>query len=303
MRIVFMGNNPRGVACLQALLNANENVVGVVAHPDAKQGIGGDILVKDVALEWGTPLFQPENVNAPEFVEKLRVLEPDLIIMAGYNQIVKKQVIEIPPQGCINLHGGKLPDYRGTAPLNWAIINGETKGGLAIIFVDEGIDTGDIIRQAEFEIAETDTIADVIQKTIEIFPPMLLEVVNDIRNGTVTRTRQNPEEGAYYTRRYPRDGRIHWDRMTAKQVYDLVRALVRPYPGAFTYVGERKLLIWKVSIPKMVIKGVPGRAALRQRDGVIVIAKDRGVLVEKVEWANGEAVSPKKALPLKETLI
>jgi methionyl-tRNA formyltransferase len=282
MRIVYMGNGSRGVACLRALLAKNEQVVAAVVHPGPRDQVEPGS-VKELALRHAIPVSQPDRVNGTEFRDTLRTWKPDLVVMVGYNQILRKDILEIPPRGCLNLHGGKLPDYRGTAPLNWAIINGETRIGLSILFADEGIDTGDIVAETQFTIARSDTIREVVQRSLELFPDMLLGVLASLRSGAIRRMKQDPAAGAYYTRRYPRDGMIRWEFMSAVRVHNLVRALTRPYPGAFTFLDGKRLFVWKASLLEHSIQGIAGRVALRRGDGVVVIASDRGLLLEEVQ--------------------
>lgn len=289
MRILYLGNNIRGVVCLKALVEHGEEIIGVVVQPGLKEENPAES-VQEIAKSYGCPVYQPTRVNAPEFLKQVRDLAPDLAILVGYNQILKKDLIEIPKLGCINLHGGKLPEYRGVAPINWQIIRGETTGGIAILFVDEGIDTGDIIAQVRFEITLKDTAKTILDKTLELFPPLLLEVLSKFKSGRVPRIKQNREEGCYYTRRYPWDGQIHWQEMTAWEVYNLIRALVKPYPGAFTYHRGEKLFIWKASWLAETIRGIPGRICLRREKGVVILAKDRGLLIEEVQPEKGPLV-------------
>jgi methionyl-tRNA formyltransferase len=208
--------------------------------------------------------------------------------MAGYNQILRGKVLSVPEIGVLNLHGGKLPEYRGGSTLNWMIINGETEGGVAILFADEGIDTGKIVLQKKFPIDADDTIVDIINKTDQIFPEMLTTVLNQIENETTNLTPQSSEDGCYYHSRRPQHGEIHWREHTAKEVYDLVRALAGPYPSAFTKYDDIIIKIEKSTILNETVRGVPGRVCLRRPKGVVVIAQDRGILVEKVTPETGK---------------
>ena len=290
MRILYFGNNIRGISCLESLVrdtNTHE-IIGVVSPPDEMS----EMAVK--ARDLGFRVLQPQKVNGENCINEIKSLKPDLFILAGYNQILKKTLLSLPARGAINLHGGKLPEYRGVAPINWQIINGEAEGGCAILFVDEGIDTGDIIAQELYEITTEDTAATVLEKTIEIFPRMLIKVVDEIGKGVVKRIKQDPLKGCYYTRRYPRDGRILWEEMTAFNVYNLVRALTKPYPGAFSFYKSSKIIINKASLLQEEIRGIPGRVALFKGDGVVVIAKDKGIVIEELS-INGEtrAIKPR----------
>ena len=165
--------------------------------------------------------------------------------MSGYTQILKKPVLEWPTIGVINLHGGKLPEYRGGSPINWQIINGESEGGVAVHFVDEGIDTGAILASETFPIGENETAGEIYDKTIKIFPDLMIRVIRELEIGIHQVQKQKLSDGTYYCKRLPRDGRIDWSSMSARQVHDLVRALNGPsYPGAFTYLKKKKLIVW-----------------------------------------------------------
>jgi methionyl-tRNA formyltransferase len=276
MKIVYFGNGERGTKCLNALLDRNEDVLAVVGHT----GGMSDFLI--YAKENNIPVFQPENVNSSEFIHELKGLGADLFVLSGYNRILKSKIIAVPSRGCINLHGGKLPEYRGCAPINWQIINGEKIGGCCIIFVDEGIDTGDIICQKMYEILETDTGTDIVNKQLVLFPGMLKSVIDAFKSGTITIVAQDKEEGAHYTRRYPRDSLIEWGNMNAEYVCNLVRAMSDPYPNAFTTFNGRKVRIRKANRISPPVIGVPGRIPLKLADGIVVCCKDEGVLISEV---------------------
>jgi len=207
-----------------------------------------------------------------------------LIVMCGYSKIIGQEILQLPLEGCINLHASKLPRYRGAAPLNWALINGEKEIGLSIYKVDRGIDTGDIYAQETFEVSEDFTIRDALDKTLKIYPRMLLEVCDKIENGTIYPISQDPNEGTYFTKRRPKDGEFNWASDTAEQVHNKTRALTHPYPGAFFIHNGKKYFVWKSNLERKNYYGIPGRVAARHSDGgVTVIAKDRGVRLTKVQ--------------------
>ena len=283
--IVYFGNGKRGVICLKHLLENGKKIVLVVVHPEDfdPHPTKWNETVKHTAESKGIPVFAPKNINSPESISKLLEYQPDLMVIGGYGQILTQRVIDIPREGTLNLHGGLLPRYRGSSPINWAIINGEKTGGCTVIFIDDGIDTGDIVTQEKFDIGIDDTALDIQKKTFRIFPRLLLSSINDIENNTVNRLKQDESKAFYYHRRTPADGIIDWSSMSALQVHNKVRALTHPYPGAFTHHEGRKLLIWRTSLLHEDIRGIPGRVAFRRENGVVVIAKDRGLLVETVE--------------------
>lgn len=289
MRILYLGNNVRGVRCLDRLVAEGFAVCGVVVHHWAREE-PSETSVKLCAVRHKLLLLDPRNINDPEAVNTLTALKPDIFVMSGYTQILRPQILSIPPRGTVNLHGGKLPQYRGASPINWQIINGERRAACTILYADEGIDTGDIITEEEYEITPEDTATAILAKTLEIFPGLLVKALRGIEDGTAARRPQDRAAGSYYAKRYPRDGRIRWDLMTAEQVNNLCRALTPPYPGAFSILNGRKVVIWKTRLLDEPVKGVPGRIALKRPDGVIVIARDRGLLVETVQ-PEGETAS------------
>jgi methionyl-tRNA formyltransferase len=273
--------------CLEALLDSRHEVVAVVG-PAADSTEDWYRSPVPVAEEHEIPVHRPSNVNDPEVVQTLADHDPDLTVMAGYSQILGSDVLNLAPEGTLNLHGGKLPEYRGASTLNWMLIEGEEEGGIAVLFADEGIDTGDIVAQEQFEIASDDTIVDVVEQTNELFPGLLLNAVDAIDDDTVGRTPQTREEGTYWHSRRPRDGEIDWQQMTARNVHDLVRSLAGPYPSAFTHHDGTKLEITATSVPDEDVRGIPGRVARTRGEGVLVVAADRAVVVERVVPEDGE---------------
>ena len=287
MRILFCGNGERGIVCLDALMEAGHSIVAVVANPDPAHRMWYRSFASH-ARERNLVVHQPQDVNEPAFVIAMKALHPDLTVLAGYSQIVKKDFIQSGEKGCINLHGGMLPEYRGSSPINWAVVNGEPKGGISVIFVREKIDMGDIIARSEFEIAADETAKVVLDRTLQLFPRLLLESIKKIEDGTVVRIPQRPAEGVYYPMRTPDDGLILWDFMTASEIFNLVRGVTHPFPGAFTFYEGKKLFIWKCSLLDELIRGIPGRLYFRRSKGVVVMARDRALLIERVQEQSKE---------------
>jgi methionyl-tRNA formyltransferase len=287
MRILFVGSKDRGVRCLHALLEADAEIAATVTVPDDDPDAFWDGSVEVAAADAGLPVHTPADINDPAFVEQVREMGVDLIVMSGYNQVLGAEILDVPDEGTINLHAGKLPEYRGGSPMNWAIINGETEGTATVHYATERIDAGPILAERTFPIRETDTIADVRDRTLDIFPDLLVDVVADIRRGRADPTPQ-PEEGVYWCSRLPQDGRIDWQHMTAREVYDFVRALTHPYPGAFTTHRGERLYVWEASLLDDEIRHAPGRVAMRRGDGRVVAAADRGVLIETVQPEGGD---------------
>jgi methionyl-tRNA formyltransferase len=277
MRILFAGNKGRGVACLRALVADGHEIAGVLAHPgDAAAGS-----VADVAAALGLTVFTPRRVNDPETLAALRAFAPELTVLAGYGQIVGEEFLGLARRGCINLHGGKLPSYRGSSPMNWALINGEAEFGISIIEVDRGVDTGDVLAQRTFPIGIDDTIADLQRQANAAFPTMLLDVVRRIADGTLVRRRQDDALAAYYSLRSPEDGLILWDQYTAVEIHNRIRALTDPYPGAFTYLDGRRVKLLRSRLSAQAVHGEPGRIYRVSERGLLVCARDRCLWVEQ----------------------
>lgn len=284
MNIIYFSKGQRGSTCLTHILENGYKVGAVI-------GVDREDEVSRLADQYGFPVLLLDKINSPESITQLKELTPDLFLLCGYNKILKTPVIEIPPLGTINLHGGKLPEYRGAAPINWQIINGETTGGCSIIYVDEGIDTGDIISQEIYSIEAGDTHSSILEKTLEIFPRLLIQVLEQIESGTVQAQKQDPLAGSYYSRRYPRDSRIDWDQMTDVQVHNLVRAMHGPYPAAFTFRGDIKVEIDRTELLEKTITGIPGRVPKKRGSQVVVLAKNRGLVIMEIT-VDGEKKDP-----------
>lgn len=284
MNIVYFSKGVRGSRCLAYILEAGYDVKAVV-------GVSREGSMEEISRQYDFPLLFPEILNTGATVRKLENFDPDLFILCGYNKILKPLIIDIPPLGTINLHGGKLPEYRGAAPINWQIINGESSGGCSIIYVDEGIDTGDILAQELYPILPDDTHASVLEKTLHIFPVLLGTVLRDIQQGTAKAVPQNPHEGAYFTRRYPRDSRIFWERMTDIQVHNLVRGMHGPYHAAFSYRADIKVEFDRTELLEEDITGTPGRVPMKRGSSAIVLAQNRGILVHEIR-VQGKNISP-----------
>lgn len=263
MRFIYAGKGERGLVCLRYLAENNFFPVMVIGQP------GDNFGMIEFAKNKKIPYLITKNINDEKIIVSLKQLNPDLLVLAGFTQILKPPIISLAKLGTINLHGGKLPEYRGASVLNWQIINGETTGGLSIIFVDEGVDTGDIIAKTTFPIEYTDTIKEVVDKSLVLFPPMLLSVLKQFAVGTVEHQSQ-PQGGKYWRKRRPEDGYFDPGQMTAKQVYDWVRSLTKPYPGAFTNYQGKKITIWKVEILNNRVQS-NGQPVLQAKDKSLLV--------------------------------
>ena len=281
MRILFAGHNERGKACFNAILESRHEMVSCLAMPCQESGYYEGIA--NLAMAKGIHCFMETEINAPWFIRRMKELKADILVMAGYPRIISEELYSSFPKGAINLHASPLPDYRGGSPLNWAIINGETEWAISFIQIDSDIGTGDILLQHKFEISLTDTIADVTQRVNRLYPKHLMRLLDMIENNRVVRKKQDRSKGSYYGKRYPRDGKIDWNNMACIDVYNMVRALTRPYPGAYTTYLGKKVRIWKTEFVVPTHYGTPGRIIRKSHLGAVVMCKDQGILISEME--------------------
>ena len=270
--IVIYLNGERGLATLEGIVAEGHGVARAVVPANLE---GSDFAER--AGTAGAVVEAVADVNDPEFVSALSALKPQLGLIAGYSTIFKAPLIETPARGTINLHAGRLPQYRGGSPLHWQIINGEKTAGISVTRIDEGIDTGPVLAKAEFPIEATDTIADLHDKANRLFPELVLDVLRSMDDGTLTETPQDEAEAHYWHQRKPADGRIDWRRMTARQVHDLVRAVTRPYPGAFTEWDGKQVRVFGTELAENGFAGEPG--SVSRSDGGPAVACSEGAVL------------------------
>lgn len=272
MRILFMGTPEFALISLEKLIEAGEEVVGVITQPDRPRGRGRRVTaspVKAFAQEKAIPVYQPERLKGGEVLEKLAGFAPDLIVVVAYGKILPREVLELPPLGCINVHASLLPRYRGAAPIHWAIIRGEGVTGVTTMYIDEGMDTGDIILQEEVPILPEDNAGTLHDKLAHAGARLLLDTVARIKAGTAPRIPQ-PEEGVSYAPPLERtDEILDWNR-PARQLWFQVRGL-NPWPGAMTCWQGEILKVWEVSPLKGDGDAAPGE--------IIAVDKQEGILV------------------------
>lgn len=247
MRIVFMGTPDFAVGSLQALCESGKHeIVGVVTQPDRPKGRGNKMLmtpVKEYALEQGLTVYQPQKVKTPEFVQTLRELQPELIVVAAFGQFLSRELLELPPHGCINVHASLLPKYRGAAPIQYAIIKGEQESGVTIMQMDIGMDTGAMLEKVVVPIAENTTMGELHDALREQGAALLLKVIDDIAAGTAVAEPQNDAEATYATLLDRSMEHIDWTK-SAQEVHNLIRGF-NPAPSTFTKLPNGKSLkIW-----------------------------------------------------------
>lgn len=247
MRILFMGTPDFAVGSLEAIIKTEHEIIGVVTQPDRPKGRGQKLApspVKSAAVEAGLVVYQPEKIKTPVFVAQLREMNPDLIVVAAFGQLLSKEILELPKYGCINVHASLLPNYRGAAPIHWAVINGEARTGITIMQMDEGLDTGDAIVHGEVEIKSEDTTGIIHDKLAELGAVLIVKAIEMIDSGLVVKVPQDESKATYAPLLTKETEKINWNK-TGKEVCNLVRGL-NPWPGAYTNFDGKVLKIWQV---------------------------------------------------------
>ena len=248
MNIVFMGTPDFAKESLEALVNAKHNVLAVITNVDKPKGRGMKLMpspVKEYALEQNIEVIQPEKVkNNTEFIEKIKLLNPDIICVVAYGKILPKEILEIPKKGCINVHASLLPKYRGAAPIQWAILNGDKTTGVTTMYMEEGLDSGDIILAEETQIGKNETTGELWERLSKIGAKLLVETLNRIEKSTEPRTKQ-PENFTIAPMLDKQMAKIDWQNKTAEEIKNLVRGL-NPIMGAYTFLNNKKIKFWKV---------------------------------------------------------
>ncbi|MBO4389856.1 MAG: methionyl-tRNA formyltransferase [Lachnospiraceae bacterium] len=289
MRIIFMGTPDFAVASLEALIaSPDHQVVGVVTQPDKMTGrnrSGGKLQpspVKVCAEEHKIPVLQPVKIRGNEgFISILRELAPDLIVVAAFGQILPAEVLDLPKYGCINVHASLLPKYRGAAPIQWCILNGEKETGITIMKMDIGLDTGDMILQVKLTISPEETGGSLFDRLAESSGPVLLTAIEKIENGTAEYIPQDTELSCYSPMIRKELGNINWE-MPAKTLERYVRGL-SPWPGCYTYYGERMIKLWKCSVLEDNFSAKPGTIVKSTASEVVVACGEGALSIQELQ--------------------
>jgi UDP-4-amino-4-deoxy-L-arabinose formyltransferase/UDP-glucuronic acid dehydrogenase (UDP-4-keto-hexauronic acid decarboxylating) len=246
MKTVVLAYHNIGCVGIEALLRNGFQVAAVFTHKEDPQENIWFKSVAELAASRGIHVFAPENINHQLWVKKIKELEPDIIFSFYYRNIIRQSILDIPPAGCLNLHGSLLPKYRGRCPINWVLVNGEKQTGVTLHYMSPKPDDGDIVHQKKISITNNDTARSLHEKAAQAASIMLDEILPKIKDGTAPREPQDHSLATYYGGRRPEDGEIDFS-VTAKQVRNLVRAVTQPYPGAFSYIANEKCIFWAVS--------------------------------------------------------
>ena len=289
MKIVFMGTPDFARDSLKAVVEAGHDVKLVVTNPDKPKGRGMKMIpseVKEYALEKGLNIEQPLKVrNNPEFVEKLKNINPDVICVVAYGKIIPKEIFDIPRLGCINVHGSLLPKYRGAAPIQWAVLNGDKETGVTTMFMDEGMDTGDMIEKEVVKIGDNETTGELWDRLSIVGANLLVKTLKLLENGEATRKKQ-PEKFTVAPMLKKEIAKIDWENYSSKKIKDLARGL-NPFMGAFSYLNDKKIKIWKVEIVEEKYDVDPGTVVVSDsKNGLVISTIDGAVSVLDIQGEN-----------------
>jgi len=306
MKIVFMGTPDFAKDSLEAVYDAGYEILAVVTNPDKPKGRGMKMMaspVKEFAIEKNINIYQPQKVrNNEEFIQKIRSLNPDVICVVAYGKILPKEILDIPRLGCINVHGSLLPKYRGAAPIQWAVLNGDKTTGITTMYMDVGMDTGDMILKQEVEIGEDETTGDLWGRLSKIGGELLVETLKQIEKGIAPREKQG-EEFSHAPMLDKEMAKIDWKTKTAQEIKNLVRGL-NPIMGAYTFLNGKKIKIWKVAIAtedKITVENMDflknGTVILSNpKDGLFIKTKEGILKVLEIQGENA------KRMPIEDFL-
>ncbi|HTY13259.1 MAG TPA: methionyl-tRNA formyltransferase [Candidatus Omnitrophota bacterium] len=287
MKIVFMGTPAPAAACLQALIDAEEQIACVVTQPDRPKGRNLRVTaspVKELAMKYKIPVESPEKAKDPIFINKIRSLDPELIVVVAYGKILPKELLSIPKRGAINVHASLLPKYRGAAPVQWALLNGDNETGVTVMQISETLDTGDIILQDTVTIDPQDNSATLLDKLFARGAQTLLLVVDQIKKGTAKASPQNETEATYAPSITKESGEIDWKR-SAMEINNRVRAMI-PWPVAHTFYKGKMLRLWSAEPVSVPGKFQPGEI-VDVRDDLIVACGAGSLLIQELQLEGG----------------
>ena len=307
MRLVFLGTPAFAVPTLERVVEAGHEVLAVVTQPDRPRGRGQTPApppVKQAALRLGLPVYQPERVRRPEAVERLRELSAEAMVVVGYGQIIPQAVIDLAPLGIVNVHGSLLPRYRGAGPIQWAILNGETRTGVTTMQIDAGLDTGDMLLKAETEIGADENSIELGGRLAAMGARLLVKTLEGLSAGTIVPEKQDAAQASWARLLKKPDGLIDWTR-DAAAIHNQVRGL-QPWPGAYTTFRGQWLHVWKSRVEGATMPSVPGTAHRMAHRLVVACGSDWLELLDvqmegrkrlaAADFANGQRLADNEVL-------
>jgi methionyl-tRNA formyltransferase len=298
MRIVFMGTPMFSVGALEKLHQNGHEICLVVTQPDKPKGRGKTMqfsAVKDAALRLGLPVFQPKRIKEESAVEKLKEQKADIFVVAAFGQILTKEILDMPPYGCLNIHASLLPKYRGAAPIQWAILNGEKTTGITIMQMDQGLDTGDMLLKKELIISEEETADSLHDKLSVMGADLIVEAIEKLEQGTLKAIKQGESTTAYAKMLTKEMGAIAWSD-SARKIHRLVRGM-NSWPSAYTSYQGKKMKIWECNLLDTKADGKPGTISEVKKDSFIVNTGDGQISIVMVQ------LEGKKKMPVQSFLL
>lgn len=292
MRIVFMGTPDIAAVCLDAVLQAGRNVVGVYTQPDRPKNRGMKLAfspVKELALQHGIPVYQPENFRQAETIEALRALKPDVIAVVAYGRILPQAVLDIPQYGCINIHASLLPQYRGAAPYQWAVLDGQEKTGVTAMYLSRRMDAGDMIDTVETPIDPDETAGELLERLSTLGARLLVHTLDAMENGTAGRTPQEDSLATYAQMLDKSFSPIDW-RRTAREIHNQVRGL-NPWPVATAELGGKRFKIYKTCVLEGAPAAAPGTVLGLTKTGLQVACGEGAVEIRILQAEGGKRMA------------
>lgn len=295
MRIIFMGTPEPARKILESLIESKHEIVLVVTQPDRPRGRGRQITkshVCELADQKGLPLQKPETIKDKIFISLLKSLSPDLIVVVAYGKILPKEILEIPKFGCVNVHASLLPKYRGAAPIQWALLNGEKETGITVMKIDAKLDTGDILAQEKIKIPLEDTTFSLTEKLFKRGAKLLIEVLPKIADGKIKAISQDDAAKSFAPSLRKEAGVIDFKK-NAQAIRNQVRAF-DPWPGAYTFYQKKMLKLWKINVKFIDLKKSfnPGEVVdIIKGRGFVIAAADKGILIEEVQLEGKKRMS------------
>ncbi|MFT9494279.1 methionyl-tRNA formyltransferase [Anaerosolibacter sp.] len=288
MKIIFMGTPDFAVPCLEEIIRCEHIVQAVITQPDRPKGRGKKLTpppVKEKALQYDLPIYQPEKIKDSNFVDIIKAFAPDCIVVVAFGQILPKAILDIPVFGCINVHASLLPQYRGAAPINWAIINGEAVTGITTMYMDEGLDTGDMIIKKEINIHNMNAgeLHDEMAKEGALLLRQTLELID---LGKAPREKQCHEKSSYAPLMDKGLGRIDWSK-PARDIYNLIRG-VNPWPTAYTTYNGEIFKIWSAVVVDKDCSSEPGKIIEIDESGILVCTGKQHLKIQEVQFPNSK---------------
>ena len=295
MRIIFMGTPEFAAPTLKALIDSGDNIVAVISQPDRPKGRGHKLSptpTKLLAEEHNIPVLQPEKIKTEEFLNEIRALSPDLIVVAAYGKIIPAPLLNLPPLGCINVHPSLLPRYRGASPINGAVLSGDKETGVTIMQLDEGMDTGDILLQRKIAIEDQDTSETLSSRLSAVGAELLINTISRLKEGALEPRKQDDSIASYTHMLKKEDGLINWSK-SAHEIRNLIRGML-PWPGAYTHLADKTLKIYRAELGES--GGHPGEV-LSSPKGVLEVGCGEGsLLITELQIEGGKRLDAKSFL-------